>query len=115
MKQCKEYYKALEGGDSIGMHYLYIPEPTESPLSREFRERSKQNWEAYKAEQKYLENLPEDFVGLEVEYQISKRCQSNEYQENERKSLRKTLMRPLIFILTTLVVCLVEMIIINQM
>ena len=96
-------------------HMTYVPEPIMPLFIRKQRERSEENWRKLKAEEEYLEKLPKELLDFEVEYQIKKRCQTQGYRENERKSLRNTLMRPLIFILTTLVVCLVEMIVINQM
>ncbi len=115
MKQCKEHYEAIEKGDGYMAHMTYVSEPRMPLFIKEMQERSEDNWRKLKAEEEYLEKLPKELLNFEVEHQIKKRCQTQGYQENERKILRKTLMSPLIFILTTLVVCLVETIVINQM
>lgn len=84
MKQCKEFYEALERGDGYAAHMLFIPPPREHEVSREFRERSEENWAAYKAEQEYLDNLPKELMQFEIEYQKSKRGQ---VESKKRKGL----------------------------
>ncbi len=72
MKEGKEFYEALERGDGLGAHYLFVPEPVIPSCIREMRERSEENFNRYKAEQEYLDKLPKEFHKDELMYRLKK-------------------------------------------
>jgi hypothetical protein len=73
MKQCKEYYEALDRGDVISAHYLRVIPPLLDPVIEEMKRRAEALWDEYKAEQEYIENLPKELLDFEEQYQKNKR------------------------------------------